>query len=358
MSAAPALVRLRDVLALARARQASDVHLDAGVPAVVRVDGILERFTDISFSAEDLAEIVAAVADAPSLARFESEGDLSCAWCDADLGTMRAHFYRAKGAVSAAVRLLNRRIPSLESLAMPDFVSTIAERSRGLAIFAGPTGSGKSTTMAALVDRINARSSRRVVTLEDPIEYRYERRRSLITQREIGQDTPNVSAALVGVLRADPDVIVIGELRDAAAMRGALNAAETGHLVLATLHTGDAAQTVGRIVDSFSGDEQAFVRAQLAHTLACVVCQHLVRRAGGRGRTALVEILVGTSAVLNLIREAKVHLIGNAIATGRCFGMQTFAQHAVELLRKGDAEPHELERLGFVSGQPTHVTVA
>lgn len=343
-----ASIRLLDAIHAARDRKASDVHLGAGMPPVLRVDGVLERTPEPPLTCCDVDEIAALVMTEHEMTRLAADGDVTTAWTEPDVGTTRVHAYRAQRGLAIAIRLFDRKIPSLESLALPDAVGSLAYSERGMVILAGPTGSGKSTTMAALVDRINAERPRRIVTIEDPIEYRHESRSSVVTQREIGRDTPSLRAALHGALRADPDVIVVGEMRDAESMAAALTAAETGHLVLTTLHTGDAAQTVERIVDASSGELQSQIRTQLAQVLVAVACQHLVRRAGGTGRRAAVELLVGTDAVRNLIRESKGHQLKNAMATGRRFGMQTLEQHIAELLRDREIDAADARR--FVLG--------
>ncbi|MBV8491221.1 MAG: PilT/PilU family type 4a pilus ATPase, partial [Candidatus Eremiobacteraeota bacterium] len=310
MTRAPSSLRLRDALEIGRRRNASDVHLQAGSPPILRIDGALEVTPESVMTRDELAEIVCARLSDAERTKLERQGDATAPWIDAELGTMRAHVYRGCEGYTIAVRLLDLGVPTLEALDLPEAVAHLAERDRGLVIVGGATGSGKSTTLAALVHRINTSRARRIVTVEDPIEYRHPNRRSLVTQREVGSDTPSFAAALVGALRADPDVIVVGELRDAAAMRVALTAAETGHLVLTTLHTGDAPQTVDRIVDAFAGDEAVRVRLQLAAVLEGVICQTLVRRPNG-GRRAIVELLVSTDAVRNVIRDGKTHQLKN-----------------------------------------------
>jgi len=325
-------IRLADALHTAATRAASDVHLVAGVPPALRVDGTLVFLAGPPLRADELRAIAGSFLEPTDLAAVEAGTDVSVARIVPDVGLMRVHALRSRDAIALALRLLPRRVPSLESLELPSVIGSFAERLRGLVLFSGPTGSGKSTTLAAVVDRINAAASRRIVTIEDPIEYRHESKRSCVTQREVGRDTRSFADALVGALRADPDVIVVGEMRDAPAMRAALAAAETGHLVLATLHTGDAVQTLERIVDAFSAGESDAVRTQLAHTLVAVVAQRLVLRADGRGRRAVTEILVANDAVRHLIREGRTHQLRNVIATGRSAGMQTLADHAAELL--------------------------
>jgi twitching motility protein PilT len=341
-------IRFRDALHQARSRRASDVHFNAGAVPAARVDGRLEWIGDAEMSVGDMERVAALLAGERERTRLDERGDVSVGWTDAELGSMRVHLFRANGRLSIAVRPIERSVPPLEKLGLPPAVETLAEKTHGLVMFAGPTGSGKSTSMAALVDRINAQSAQRIVTIEDPIEYRYSNRRSIVTQREIGRDTPNLAVALREVLRADPDVIVVGELRDAESIRGALTAAETGHLVFATIHTGDAAQTVERIVDAFEGASAAQVRTQLAGVLLAVICQRLVRRTGG-GRRAAVELLVATDAVRNVIRESRTHQLRNAMLTGREHGMQTFEHHLAELLRSREIDAVEALRFGVIA---------
>lgn len=327
-----ASVRLADVLHVARLRGASDVHLSSDSPATLRLDGRLEPLPGSNLQPRDIDAMLQALVDARHTEVLNERGDVSACAFHADAGALRVHAYRAKGATTVAIRLLHTSVPTLELLQLPPVVGGLADRTRGLVLFSGPTGSGKSTSLAALVDRINATSSRRIITIEDPIEYRHANRRSLITQREIGVDSPSFSDALIGALRADPDVIVLGEMRDAATMRAALTAAETGHLVLATLHTGDAAQSIDRILDAFEGESQAQIRAQLANVLAAVICQRLVTRADGEGRRPAVEVLLATDAVRNIIREQKSHQLRNVIAMGRGSGMQTLEMHLSALV--------------------------
>lgn len=335
---------LSDAVRFARSKNASDLHVEAGAPAAVRIDGVLQPVDQAPLSPGDVEAFAAELMGTRAMRADES--DVSVALCDDELGTLRGHVFRSLMGIAVAVRLFPRSIPALESLDLPQGVADLGERARGLMLIAGPTGSGKSTTMAALVDRINDRTAKRIVTIEDPIEYRHANRHSFVTQREIGRDTPSLDAALRGALRSDPDVIVVGELRDVDAVRAALTAAETGHLVLATVHTGDAPQTVDRIVDAFEGAAAAQVRAQLAGVLLGITCQRLVRRADGNGRRAVVEVMVATEGVRNLIRDAKTHQLANAIATGRQHGMQTLAQHAAELLRLRRIDPADAAALG------------
>jgi twitching motility protein PilT len=330
-------VRLVDALHVARQQDASDVHLVPEMPPVLRVDGELRFLPGSPLSSDDTAAIARGFFADDVFERLDAGEDASITRVTDDgAHVLRVHGFRGAAGCTLAIRLLANDVPVLEHLHLPPVVASLARRERGLVIFAGATGSGKSTSLAALIGRMNAESSRRIITIEDPIEYRHENVRSLVTQREIGRDAPSFEAALIGALRADPDVIMLGEIRDAAAMQAALTAAETGHLVLATLHTGGAVQTIERIVDAFEGTRQPQIRTQLAQTLCAVVCQRLVPRKHGSGRRAVVEVLLANDAVRAMIREARTHLIENAMTTGRNLGMQTFEHHWHELRLGGE----------------------
>jgi twitching motility protein PilT len=351
----PASILIADAIATARGRNASDIHLTVGASPVLRIDGELVRTDEWVLCAADLRDIAAALLGDDWLSRFQATGDVTNTWTDAAAGRMRVHVYAAGGDPAIAIRLLHRSVPTLEALHVPAVLGTLARAHHGILIFAGPTGSGKSTTMAALVDRINSESKRRVVTIEDPIEYRHESRNALVSQREVGTDTPSLDASLRGALRADPDVIVIGEMRDPETIAGALSAALTGHLVLSTLHAGSVAQTVERIVDGFPNALKHYVRGQLANALVAITCQQLVRQSPASGRRVVMEILVATDAVRNLLREAKTHQLDNAMIMGRRDGMQTMAQHFAEVVSCGEVDAGEASRIGVAN---EHRTVA
>ncbi|MGC2129967.1 MAG: PilT/PilU family type 4a pilus ATPase [Candidatus Aquilonibacter sp.] len=331
-------IRVVDVLHVGRQQDASDIHLVPGLCPALRVDGELRFLTGSPLSADDTTEIARALLEPEALARLEAGHDVSATQLADERLVLRIHAFRGSEGCTLALRLLNKRIPTLESLHLPPVVATLAHRDRGLVVFAGPTGSGKSTSLAALVAEINAARARRIITIEDPIEYRYESARSLITQREVGRDAPSFSSALLGTLRSDPDVIMLGEMRDSATMRAALTAAETGHLIFTTLHTGSAVQTIERIIDAFGGAEQSQVRSQLAQSLTAVVCQRLIPRKHGPGRRAAVEVLLVNDAVRAMIRESKTHLIRNAMTTGRQLGMQTLEHHLSELVQGSEID--------------------
>ncbi len=325
-------IRFNDLLYVARARSASDIHLIAGVRASVRVDGSLQYVEGPAVSAEETFALVRRLLDERALTTLNDKGDVTSTWSDAQSGVIRVHAFRAEGHIALSIRLLPRAVPRLEALHLPPVVQGLVHKQRGLIIFAGPTGSGKSTSMAAFIDEMNRTVARRVVTIEDPIEYRHVSDRCILVQREVGGDVSSFSDAVIGALRADPDVLMIGEMRDTATIRSAMTAAETGHLVLTTLHTGDAVQTVDRIVDAFSGNEQGQIRAQLSGSLVAIICQRLVPRASGSGRRVAAEVLIATDAVRATIREGRTHQLRNVMLTGRQAGMQTLEHHLSALL--------------------------
>ncbi len=332
MSTALAAVRLTEVLRMARMRDASDVHLAPETQPVLRIDGRLERLSTGVVCAPEIDRIAGAVLDAHALEHLKATGDASTTHRDEEFGDCRVHAYRSSRGIVLAIRLLARTLPTLESLELPSVVARLSERPNGLVLFTGPTGSGKSTALAAVIDRINRSQSRHVVTIEDPVEYEHRSDLSIVSQREVGRDVPSFAVALKGALRSDPDVILLGEMRDYETMHAALAAAETGHLVFATLHTGDATQTIDRVIGSFPADAHEHVRIQLAQTLLGVLCLRLVPRSRGSGRRCAVEVLVANDAVGNVIREGKTHQLRNIIATGRNVGMQTLESHLSELV--------------------------
>ena len=334
MTAALASVRLSEVLQAARTANASDIHLCAGKPPVLRIDGRLKIQSTIPSSEPEIAELLALVLDAAARERLRTAGDVSVTYSGREIGSVRIHAYSTIHGPALAFRLLSESIPELESLRLPKSVIALTNRERGLVIVAGPTGSGKSTILAAMVDRIARERSKHIITVEDPVEYRLRSDASVVSQREVGRDVPSFAEAVTGALRSDPDVILLGEMREREAMHAALTAAETGHLVLTTLHTGDAPQTVDRIVASFEGAMQEQVRAQLSQTLLGVVCVRLVPRRAG-GRICAAEVLLATDAVRHLIRTGKTHQLRNVISTGRQFGMQTLESHLSELVDGG-----------------------
>jgi twitching motility protein PilT len=314
------------------ALRGSDLHVSVNAAPMLRIDGALDAVPGLD--EWDTAKVIFALHSIMSpaqLAQFEEELELDFAYTLSESSRFRVNIYQQRGAMGAAFRLIPTEIKQLDTLGIPDKIGKFAQLPRGLVLVTGPTGSGKSTTLAALIDLVNATRADHIVTVEDPIEFMHQNKKSLVNQREVGHDTHSFANALKHVLRQDPDVILIGELRDLETISVALTAAETGHLVFATLHTQNAPQTVDRIIDVFPPHQQGQVRAQLAATLQGVVCQTLVKRIGG-GRAVATEVLVASPAVSNLIREGKTYQIHSVMQAGRDLGMHTMDQHLAELV--------------------------
>jgi twitching motility protein PilT len=352
MSPELAAIRIDELLRNARVRNASDVHLGGGERPALRIDGRLIVLDGESIPSAALDTFLAARLTPAALQRLIERGTADAACRSDAIGAYRIHAYRQLGGLRVVIRLLAQSVPQLAGLGLPPTIAEFAAAPLGLVLFTGPTGSGKTTALAALIDTINRTSERNIITIEDPIEYIHAPLRSVIAHCEIGRDVSDYAEALRGMLRADPDVILIGEMRDQETMAAALTAAETGHLVFSTLHTNDAAQTVDRIIDSFPTSAQAQIRAQLAAVLLAIVGLRLVPRLTGSGRRAAVEILVATDAVRNLIRENKTHQLRNAIVTGRKAGMQTFEAHLSELVSRREIS---LSAAQAVSSRPADI---
>ena len=322
-------------------RQASDLHLAVGAPPTIRHDGELAALGLAPvWTAEKMGCAVSSILTRAQQLVFDRDHELDFAYAlptpaQPGVTRFRVNVHQQRGAMGAVFRLIPSELKDLKELGIPQSVAAFAALPRGLVLVAGPTGSGKSTTLAALVDLVNSTRTDHIVTVEDPIEFLHGHKKSIVTQREVGHDTASFASALKHVLRQDPDVILIGELRDLETIQVALTAAETGHLVFATLHTQSAAQTIDRIIDVFPPHQQNQVRAQLAQTLQGVLCQSLVRWANGSGRVAATEVLVSTPAIANLIREGKTHQIESMMQTGRDRGMHTMDQHLAELVNTG-----------------------
>lgn len=323
------LAALDDVIA----RGASDLHVAGGSPPMVRLDGVLRPATDATvWSRDEVTRVLDSVLNDRQRESFASEWELDFAISPRGAERFRVNFFKDRDAVAGAFRLIPTEIKSLKQLGVPGVVGSFATLPRGLVLVTGPTGSGKSTTLAALIDLVNKTRAEHIVTIEDPIEFVHHNQRALVNQRQVGTDTHSFGDALKRVLRQDPDVILIGELRDLETVSTALTAAETGHLVFATLHTQSAAQTIDRIIDVFPPHQQGQVRSQLALTLQGVVCQTLLPRASGQGRIIATEIMMTTSAIANLIREGKTYQITSALQAGREAGMHTMDQHLADLV--------------------------
>jgi twitching motility protein PilT len=314
---------------------ASDLHVRVPNPPVLRIDGRLTPLENMpAITAKDAELLLEHIATPEQKECFRNELELDFAYSVPELARFRVNVLRQRGTISFALRLIPPEIPTIDSLGLPPVLQEVILKPRGLVLVTGPTGSGKTTTMAAMIDYLNDNEARNVITIEDPIEFIYENKRCLIAQRDLGDDTKSFDKALIHALRHDPDVIIVGEMRDLATIATAIRAAETGHLVLGTLHTIDAPQTIDRIIDIFPADQQQQIRLQLAQVLVAVFSQTLLPRAGG-GQIAAVEILLASSAVRNLIREGKTFGLYNAIQIGAKDEMRTLDQALVSLVKDG-----------------------
>ena len=315
---------------------ASDLHVTSGVPPMVRLDGALTPLEGFDrLTPESLQRSLYGILTQAQRERFEEELELDFSYSVIGESRFRVNLYRQRDSLGAAFRVIPYEIKPLEALGIPEVVAGFAQLPRGLVLVTGPTGSGKSTTLASLVDLANRSRSAHIMTVEDPIEFLHRHKRSIVNQREVGADTRSFKNALKHVLRQDPDIILIGEMRDLETIQVALTAAETGHLVFATLHTQSAPQTMDRIIDVFPPEQQGQVRTQLAAAIQGVLCQTLLKRADGPGRAVAVEIMVATPGIRNLVREGKTHQIYTSMQGGASMGMQTMDSHLAELVKTG-----------------------
>jgi twitching motility protein PilT len=325
-----------ELLESIEALQASDLHIAAGSHPLVRVNGVLGPLEDTpEMTAAETQPLLYRILTTEQQKRLEVERQIDISYAISGIGRFRVNVFFQRGAVGAAFRLIPHKIKTLEELGHPPVLRKLTEIPRGLVLVTGPTGSGKSTTLAAMVDEINRNREGHILTIEDPIEFIHRHRKCLVNQREVGSDARGFADALRGALRQDPDVILLGEMRDLETISTALTAAETGHLVFATLHTRGAAATIDRIIDVFSAEQQAQVRAQLAAALEGVVTQTLLPTADGRGRVAAMEIMLPDYAVRNLIRQRKLEQMYSVMQTGTARGMQTLEQSLAELVQRG-----------------------
>ncbi|HVS65958.1 MAG TPA: PilT/PilU family type 4a pilus ATPase [Thermoanaerobaculia bacterium] len=314
----------------------SDLHLNAGEPPKLRLRGVIQTIEDLgALSSAELEEVLREIAPAGRWRDLDTEGDVDFAYSLKGTGRFRTNVFREERGLAAVCRAIPDQVPDLETLGLPPAVLRCAELDRGLALVTGPTGSGKSTTLAAIVDHINRNRSLHIVTIEDPVEFVHANRRSIVSQREIGQDTGSFEEALRAALREDADVILVGELRDLETISLALTAAEMGSLVFGTLHTNSATSTIDRLVDVFPFDRQAHARASLGDTLVAVICQQLLPTVDGGGRAAAVEILFRARGLGNIIREGNTPMIRSIIQSGRRAGMQTLDESLDALVRAG-----------------------
>ncbi len=345
------MAKIDEILSIVKDFNASDLHLVAGGPPVLRVNGQLSRARHKNMDSENIKMLLYEILVSEQIQRFEKEGDLDFAYSIPEVARFRINLYRSQVGIGAAIRLIPDNILDLQSLGFSEVVSKLAQSKSGLFLVTGPTNSGKTTTLAAIVDHINTHSARHIITLEDPIEYVHRSKNSLVTQRQIGLHSPSFAQGLRAALREDPDVVLVGEMRDMETMSLAVTAAELGLLVLGTLHTNTASGTVNRIIDVFPNEQQQQIRIMLSDTLLGIISQQLLRRADGAGRVAAYELLIRNTSISNLIRESKVHQIPTAIQTGRKLGMRLLENHLTMLLEEGIITLEEAIR---VANDPTH----
>lgn len=326
---------LDEILRMSVEEKASDIHFTAGCPPYYRIDGVLTPLKGDKLLPTDLETLLLPILDSRHRNELETNGQTDMAYAIPGVGRFRVNVYKQRGTLASAMRCLPFSIPDADSLGIPAEVQALTAKKRGLVLVTGPTGSGKSTTLASLVDIMNRKYPYHIITLEDPIEYLHRHQYSMVNQREIGSDSNDYAQALRAALREDPDVILVGEMRDLETISTALTAAETGHLVLSTLHTIGADKTIDRIIDVFPPNQQQ-VRIQLASVLECIISQQLIRREDGRGRVAALEVLFANTAIRNMIRENKTYQIISTMQTGKRQGMQTMDDAIYELFLRGD----------------------
>ncbi len=325
------MATMEELFKIMKAKNASDLHLTTGVPPILRVNGKLYATPFDPLTPEESQNLIYSIMTEDQKQRFEQHNELDFGFSMEGMGRLRINIYRQRGAMGAAIRSIPYDFKTFEELHVPKIAYDLMNLNRGLVLVIGPTGCGKSTTLASMINYLNENKNYHIVTVEDPIEFVHTHKKSIVNQREIGNDTESFQNALRHILRQDPDVILVGELRDLETIQHALNVAETGHLVLATLHTSDASQTINRIVDVFPPNQQEQVRVQLSFVLQGIISQHLLEKADGKGRILATEVLITNSAIRNLIREGKIEQIASAIQTGGDIGMHSLNQSLVDL---------------------------
>lgn len=328
------MISLNELLELTVNRGASDLHLTVGTVPILRINGELVKLDEKKLSPKD-TEVFAKELLGSQYDVYKETGEIDTSYSISRVGRFRVNIYKQRDSAAIAIRVVGLKIPTLEKLNMPNVIKDLTEKRRGLIIVTGPTGSGKSTTLAAMINEINTTRAAHIITLEDPIEYLHKHNKSIINQREIGRDSRSYQNALKAVLREDPDVILVGEMRDLETISIAITAAETGHLVFSTLHTIGAAKTIDRIIDVFPPYQQQQIKVQLAAVLQGIVSQQLIARNDSEGRVAALETMITTPAIQNLVREGKTHQIQSSIQTGAKYGMKTMDSSIVELYKNG-----------------------
>ncbi|HEX3879448.1 MAG TPA: PilT/PilU family type 4a pilus ATPase [Bryobacteraceae bacterium] len=324
---------LDQLLSTAAKRGASDIVMVVGAPAVFRINGALNLANGPALEHDDVRAMVLPLLDTQQLDELQRRKSVDLGFEREGLGRFRLNIHHQRGTLAASIRLLPSRIPSLESLHLPAALAKLADRRQGLVLVTGPTGSGKTSTLAALIDLVNSKRAAHIVTIEDPVEYQHPNRSSVIEQIEVGRDTPDFAVTLRSIMRQTPDVILVGEMRDAETMATALTAAETGHLVLSTLHTNDAVQAVARILDSFPASNQPQIRQQISLALAAIIAQQLLPGVDGVSRWPATEIMIATDAIRALIRKGEDHQLRSQISVGKTDGMMTMEQSLADLVR-------------------------
>lgn len=325
---------INELLTFSFEQGASDLHLSAGVPPVIRIDGEMRRVNSPALTQADVQRLIYSIMSEQQRSEFDADLEIDFSFALENIARFRVNAFHQHRGFSAVFRSIPSKILSMDALGMGEKFKKIATKPRGLVLVTGPTGSGKSTTLAAMLDYINETKQQHVITIEDPIEFIYEPKKCLISQREVHRDTKSFNNALRAALREDPDIILVGEMRDLETIRLALTAAETGHLVFGTLHTASATKTIDRIVDVFPSEEKSMVRTMLSESLQAVISQALLKKSGG-GRIAAHEVMLGSAGIRNLIRENKIAQMYSAIQTGGSTGMQTLDQHMLQLVKKG-----------------------
>jgi len=349
------MLSMQDLLVIMMDRKASDIHITAGVPPMLRIDGHIIPTEFEKLTPETCQKLIYSLLTDAQKEKFEANNELDLSFGIRGVGRVRMNVFKQRSSVAAALRAISQKIPTFEELGLHPVINDIVNLNKGLVLLTGVTGSGKSTTLASIIDFLNENRSEHIMTVEDPIEYAHYHKKSIVNQREINADTNSFAAALKYVLRQDPDIILVGEMRDLETISAAITIAETGHLVFASLHTVDAASTINRIVDVFPPHQQGQIRSQLSMVLQAVISQQLIPHLSGVGRVLASEILIATPAIRNLIRDMKIEQIYLAMQTGSKFGMQSMNQSLYELYAKkkisyqtaleSSVDPEDLKRL-------------
>lgn len=337
-------MHIDDLLRKAFGLKASDVHITTGVQPIARINGKLVPLESGRLSSDDTLRFVKEIISEREFKILDKNGEVDCAYAIQGLSRFRVNAYKQRSSYSAALRIVADKVPSMQELGLPGVLRDLSKKQRGLILITGPTGSGKSTTLASMIDYMNQNINRHIITLEDPIEYLHRHGKSMINQRQIGEDSLTFSNGLRAALREDPDVILVGEMRDLDTISIAITAAETGHLVLSTLHTIGAAKTIDRVIDVFPPNQQQQIRIQFSSVIEAVISQQIIPRMDGRGRTVAFEVMVANTAIRNLIREGKTHQMQTIIQTGLKEEMKTMDNSLLELYRNGIISKDDLFR--------------